>query len=163
MPRKRRPMEQRFWAHVAKSQGCWLWTASVNVRWGYGQFMVLADEPPYFRQMPARANRIAWFLEMGSLPAPPLMILHRCHVRRCVRPSHLYVGTATDNMRDRVNVGNCPRGKDHWNARLSDVAVRHIRAAHRAGSTMAALARKFRVCHETVRAVLAGRTWRHVV
>jgi hypothetical protein len=33
------PYGHRFWAKVAKGDGCWLWTASLGSS-GYGQFML---------------------------------------------------------------------------------------------------------------------------
>ena len=33
------PEHERFWSKVAKSEGCWLWTAGTTVQ-GYGKFRV---------------------------------------------------------------------------------------------------------------------------
>ena len=34
-----------------------------------------------------------------------LLVLHKCHNRKCVNPEHLYQGTYTDNARDTVKAG----------------------------------------------------------
>ena len=61
------------------------------------------------------AHRVAF--GMDKIPKGK-MVLHKCDVRCCVNPDHLFLGTNTDNMRDMVAKGrggsqnkkSCPRG-----------------------------------------------------
>lgn len=100
--KKPAPRTERFWAHVAQSEGCWEWQASV-FRTGYGQFRDGG------RSM--RAHRVAWELVNGPIPEG-LHVCHRCDNRKCVRPDHLFLGTRSDNMQDMSAKG---RG---WGSRL---------------------------------------------
>jgi hypothetical protein len=54
------------------------------------------------------------------------------------------------------------RGQRSGRAKLTDDAVRDIRARWQRGETCAQLAREYSVNWSTVRAVLRRRTWRHV-
>lgn len=82
---------------------CWEWQGGV-LGGGYGSIYLNAFDrwllglPPSANA--AYAHQIAYILANGSIP-PGLWILHRCDNRRCVRPSHLYAGTATQNAQDR--------------------------------------------------------------
>lgn len=87
---------ERFWAKVDKSGDCWLWTDHPNLK-GYGDFA--------FRGKLWRAHRVSYALEHGYLP-PHVLVCHRCDVRRCVRPSHIYAGSYRDNARDRDDHGH---------------------------------------------------------
>jgi hypothetical protein len=85
---KRLPLDERFWAKVAKSDGCWNWTGQVN-ELGYGLFWRDGRGGH-------RAHRIAWELTNG--PIPEGMVLdHRCHNATCVNPDHLRVCTQKQN------------------------------------------------------------------
>jgi hypothetical protein len=90
-------LRDSFWSHVRKGPGCWLWTRGTYGR-GYGE---LQDHSGAI----IGAHRFAWRLQHGSLPPPPLYVLHRCDVKLCVRPSHLYAGTPAENVRDAVSRG----------------------------------------------------------
>jgi hypothetical protein len=85
-------VEDRFWAKVAKGDGCWLWTGQHNVK-GYGAFKL---NKQYFP-----AHRFAWTLINGPIAAG-LEVAHTCDVRDCVRPDHLWLATHQENIADMV-------------------------------------------------------------
>lgn len=90
--------EDRFMKYVEcePNTGCWLWRGGVNND-GYAKF--------WDGQKRVKGHRYALRYE------GPLQVNHTCGVRNCVNPDHLYVGTQSDNMRDRLREGNHPRAK----------------------------------------------------
>jgi hypothetical protein len=103
--------QARFWAKVEKraGDGCWLWTGCCGDN-GYGQVRVGYAMVP--------AHRVAWEMVNGPIPEE-LWALHDCDrrypagdksYRRCVRPDHLFLGTAGDNSRDAVGKGRAALG-----------------------------------------------------
>jgi hypothetical protein len=105
---------QRFIARVdlAFGDACWEWNGHRNDR-GYGLI--------WHNGRHVRAHRVALILALGSIP-DGLLVLHHCDNPSCVRPSHLFVGTQADNMRDMAHKGRgafqldpdkIPRGDAH--------------------------------------------------
>jgi hypothetical protein len=149
---------ERFWSKVAKSDGCWLWAASLDKR-GYGQFAA-GSRTTRDRRI-AKAHRLAWEYTFGPIP-DGMHVCHRCDVRHCVNPAHLFLGTNSDNIADRVAKGRSPQGESRWNAKLTEGDVRECVRMFDSGAGDTEVARRFRVRRETVRQIRRGRTWRHV-
>lgn len=158
---KPRPVEDRFWEKVNKTDTCWLWTATMNER-GYGQLNVRGEGEAKGR--PRRAHVLSWSFINGPVPAG-MLVLHHCDVRACVRPEHLYLGTPADNMADCVKRGRhvAPwKGRRERVYRLTEADVRAIRSRHGQGESMNALAEEFGVVPSTIRDVVTRHTWAKV-
>jgi hypothetical protein len=151
-----------FFARVAKSDdGCWQWIGAKH-RNGYGQ--------AHRNGKPDRAHRVSWRIHFGEIPVG-LFVLHRCDVKDCVNPSHLFLGTQSENMRDMMAKGryrkgstkNVPRGSRHWLAKLDEQKVLEIKRLHALGYGQVRLGKMFGVTREAIRAILRGWAWKHVV
>lgn len=93
----------RFLRNVVKTKKCWLWIG--YTRAGYGR---IRDD-----KKNEQAHRVAWRLFRGPIPAGK-KVLHRCDNTYCVRPSHLFLGTQLDNVRDMIRKG---RRTELWGKR----------------------------------------------
>lgn len=86
-------------AVVADEQSCWLWTGGVTsrkpgARDGYGMVDVRDGD----RLRHVGAHRVAHEMATGSTVPANRDVMHACDVPRCVRPSHLSIGSRADNM-----------------------------------------------------------------
>jgi len=107
-------------------------------------------------------HRVAWKLYHGEIPIG-LHVLHKCDVRNCVNPDHLFLGTNKDNAIDCAVKGRRSQGTQHFRAKLNPTKVRTIRRMFRSGKFLKIeIARHFEVAVGTIRAVLDGITWKHI-
>lgn len=79
---------------VRKTRHCWIWEGTVGTD-GYGRFYL---DPSHKSE---RAHRVSYLLANGEFDRM-MLVLHQCDNELCVRPSHLYLGDHTQNMRDKV-------------------------------------------------------------
>jgi hypothetical protein len=150
---------ERFWSKVAKSDGCWLWTAGRKST-AYGSVFVGKKGIDAC----ALAHRVAWAITHGALPAG-LCVCHRCDVPPCVRPGHLFVESNAGNMADRKAKGRyvARRGTDNGHAKLTEDAVRTIRARAAAGEFQKDLAVEFGVHKSAISLIVCRKEWTHLL
>lgn len=102
----RRPLEQRFWEKVRKSDGCWEWTGSRTTA-GYGNIRVADGEWDY-------AHRIVYRWLVGPI-RDGMVIDHLCRNRGCCNPEHLEQVRQIENVRRGATVfeftGHCLSGR----------------------------------------------------
>lgn len=86
-------------ARLDRGEGCWLWPGETTEA-GYGRVRI--------GRRFIKAHRLSYRLLVGPLP-DGLVICHRCDVRACINPAHLFVGTQADNVRDALEKGRFRR------------------------------------------------------
>jgi hypothetical protein len=155
---RKRPLAERFWEKVEKTDGCWLWAGSKR-KTGYGSFSVGPS-------VSEGAHRVAYRLAFGPVP-DGCFVLHRCDNPQCVRPDHLFLGSHLDNMADMRAKGRQPKpdhhGEKNATAKLTESAVREIRQLFRSGkASVKAVAAEYGVTEGAIRHILSGLTWSHV-
>lgn len=143
---------ERFWTKVdvRGPDECWKWLACRRRKSeGYGAF-----------GRNQVAHRVAWELTNGVIP-DGMLVLHRCDNPPCVNPAHLFLGSQYDNIHDCFAKGRANRaaGARHWGAKLTEEAVRDIRASTEANPI---LARQYSVSAPSISMIRNRRTWRHV-
>jgi hypothetical protein len=172
----------RFWSKVNKDGPvfredlgpCWIWTGTLD-KDGYG-FFHLTTVGGAKRKM-VRAHRYAYNLEHESI-ASELFACHHCDNPPCVRPSHIYPGTAKQNSQQSVKSGRFikgdrapysrnperyPRGSQKIHSKLTEDIVRDVRARAAQGIAINALAREYGVDFNTIKWAVNRTKWKHVV
>lgn len=129
--------------------GCWLWLGCLN-RKGYGRLNN--------REQGSLAHRYSYMVFVGPIPSG-LCVLHRCDVPACVNPTHLFVGTKSENNADMGAKRRSTWGARNPRAKLTDEAVRLIRADERRNHQIAG---DFDVDASTVSLIKSGKRWAHV-
>lgn len=146
---------EKFLAKVCPDAAskCWLWKGLVRAD-GYGAVR--------FEGREQGAHRAAWKLFRGTI-APGEVVCHKCDVRACVNPEHLFLGTAADNAQDMNRKGRSPRGEKHGSAKLTAEQVQRIKTMLAEDRLyMSEIALEFGVSQTTIRAIKEGKTWKTV-
>lgn len=179
---------ERFWRHVRKTEGCWLWIGATRNS-GYGQFWEPQSNRPDAKNW--TPHRFSWVLHFGQIQAGKC-VLHHCDVKLCVRPDHLFLGTHTDNMADCKAKGRNARGDTHYsrtkpwavargdrhssrthpermargenngNAKLTAGQVLEIRHRRSNGETLMTIADRFCVPFQHIGAICQRKVWQHI-
>ena len=147
---------------VNPETGCWEWLLSVDIG-GYGQVN--------HRGLNRAAHRTMWEETNGPVP-DGLCVCHRCDVRRCINPSHLFLGTYRQNIHDAMQKGrhSAPPRNDHlvgercsW-TKLTDEQIAEIRSVYRkarpfvaSDCSSGALARKYGVHRNHILDIVRGK------
>lgn len=140
----------------APDDGCWVWRRTRNNQ-GYGTFTI--------RGKTFYAHRKAWeHANRREIPVG-MHVCHRCDNPACINPSHLFLGTRSDNMRDCVRKGRARtpvpvlRGESNGSAKLTASQVLDIRERLAAGAVQLDVARAYGVSQSAVSNIKRGKAW----
>lgn len=149
--RPRIPVSERFHDKYVKAKdGCWLWTAKILPN-GYGCIK--------HERKDVTAHRVSWELHYGPIPEG-MHVCHKCDVRRCVNPEHLFLGTHDDNMADCARKGrHLSIGETNPKAKLTPRQVLAIRTSTRPAKE---LAKQYGVYPTSIWNIKSGKTWSHL-
>ena len=131
------------------NSGCLLWLGYTMSN-GYG---LIRDSG---RKM--LTHRLAWENANGPIPEG-MHVCHKCDVRSCVNPDHLFLGTHADNMADKVAKQRQNRGESHGTSKLTEAQVLAIRADSRSQSQVAA---DYGVSQTRISFIKLRKHWRHI-
>lgn len=147
---------------------CWIWTM-VYAGQKYGRFSI--------RGRLVSAHVVSWIITNGD-NRENRFVLHKCDVRTCVNPSHLFLGTHKENMKDMVQKGRqatgvrhmsvthpeaLRRGSENGNSKLSEEKVIDIREKYKTGKfRQVDLAHEFGVNQTLIGFIVRREIWTHV-
>jgi hypothetical protein len=133
--------------------GCWLWTRAKNAK-GYGIFSG------------GLVHRAAYSQFVGPIPEGKY-VLHKCDVRCCCNPEHLYAGTQKENVRDmhsrgRANTKGQRPGAAHSLAKITEEDAMTIISMAKFGHSKIDLAATFGVSVSQIKRIASGERWKHL-
>ncbi|MBK5238066.1 MAG: HNH endonuclease [Actinomycetales bacterium] len=139
--------------------GCMEWQGAVTSTTGYGKISIDGEA--------IDTHRAVWRLTSGPI-ARGLLVCHTCDNRRCVRLSHLFLGTHADNARDawekgRMSTPPITRGVQQIQAKLTDDLVREIyQLVTTTSERHSDIATAYGVSRQRVGLIGQRKVWRHV-
>lgn len=151
---------ENFWSRVDKTRDCWLWGGAKRGN-GYGCCK--------FKGKLVSTHRLAFELTYGPIPTGKL-VCHRCDIRACVNPSHLFLGSHKDNALDALGKGRLYSlsnelpviGEKVGTHKLTAQQVIKIRSLYESGLGYKKLAKQFGVDHKNIQFIIKRKTWRHI-
>lgn len=138
-------LQSRLWDNTELQEGgCWEWGGATTG--GYGNISVDGEA--------VKTHRLSvYFKEQSDISNK--MVNHHCDNKKCVRPSHLYLGTAKENAEDNIERGNI-----NFATKYSDDTIDKIREALNAGVTQKEISEEYGASQSYISKIKNGKTKR---
>lgn len=136
---------------------CWIWQRTINFRNGYGVFSL--------NKKTIMAHRSSFQIFGGELTKEKPLVCHKCDIKICVNPEHLYAGSYADNLTDSYNRTDRARTQAYGefspkpNAKLTPIQVKEIRKIG-CGKPQREIAKQFSVSQRTIGRILHRNSWK---
>lgn len=155
--------KERLLSNIKEEAGplptaCWIWQKSRNKVSGYGVLTVTENS----KTRTVLAHRLSYTITVGDIPEG-LLVLHKCDVRLCINPDHLFIGTNSDNRFDCVSKDRHSYGSHSGNAKLDDCKVNEIRKLLTENKlSIKEISNKLQISLEAIYLIYEGKTWKHL-
>jgi hypothetical protein len=161
-------VKERIWSKVPDlayltDEDCWIFNGYITNEYG----------KVFFNGRSRSITRVVYWIykdlcqsDLMLRRSQHLVVCHKCDNPLCLNPSHLFLGTVLDNVRDKISKGRAVnvKGESHGrNTTLTEAQVRAIKAEYTGKrGEQRALARKYGTHFGHINAILLGKTWKHV-
>ena len=139
--------------------GCLEWHGYKDV-YGYGILLVSIDGVKKNK----KAHRLSYEQTFGDI-GEGKFVCHKCDVRNCIEPSHLFIGSAADNNENMMSKGRFkPGGKPQYGeknpkAKLTKQQVDGIKVLFNYGITQKQIANSLQLHCSTIQRIASGKNW----
>jgi len=129
---------------------CWIWLGNQNVQ-GYGKFTK--------NKKTLAAHRYSYESFVENIPEGKF-VLHKCDVRLCCNPKHLFLGSHADNVRD-MHAKNRAKtvGINHHDNKLT---VKQVLAIRKDWRSTVEIAKDYLISTSMVSDIRNRKKWKHV-
>lgn len=155
-------IKQLFDCFDINESGCWEWNGrrdKSSKELSYGRINLNVDGI----KRDFRAHRVSYAYYNGVDPKH-LFVCHKCDNPPCINPSHLFLGTAKDNMLDASKKGRFPNQKGSFNraSKIKDDDAKEIIRRIMVGENNKKIANDFPISHSQVSLIRRGKAWREL-
>jgi hypothetical protein len=146
--------QEIFFKNISKEKhpnDCWIYMVGAR----YGKMKI--------GEKTVSAHRYSYELHHGEV-SEGKVICHKCDVKLCVNPEHLFIGTQKDNIHDMFskNRDNRPKGSKHHNTKLNEEKVLGIKELLMKGFKIKEVAEIYKVPYSTISQIKSEKSWRHI-
>lgn len=159
---KRLSPEEIFWRNIIPPKhknDCWLFKC-INSS-GYGTFQYIDNISE--KRISIKAHRFSWELHNNKKIPKGFSACHHCDNPPCCNPSHIFIGTQSDNAFDMIKKGRAKteRGSQRYNAVLNEELVLKIKIMISENIRLYRIAKELNIPTYLIQNIKNG-SWKHV-